>query len=145
MLQEIFEYPFLIRILNKLLDNKSKLNLITTNKLIFEKKLKFTIDKLIENPERYQNCWFYDCLTNILIKEKIKLPLYVTHLTFGWYFNQNIEGCIPNSVTHLTFGFGFNQKIEGCIPNSVTHLTLKNKHFYEINKQHILSSIIVTF
>ena len=57
---------------------------------------------------------------------KYTVPNSVTHLTFGYYFNQNINDCIPNSVTHLTFGDWFNQDIRGCIPDSVTHLTFGN-------------------
>ena len=164
MLQEIFGYPFLIRIFNKLLDDKSKLNLISINKNINQKRTKFTFDKLIVCDEKYQNCWFYDYLTNVIIKnKKVKLPNSVTHLTFRYYFNQNIEGCIPNSVTNLTFGYYFNQNIQNCIPSSVTHLTLGwnfnqniqncipssakavthltfgNKEFYKRNKQYISS------
>ncbi|AEX61323.1 putative F-box and FNIP repeat-containing protein [Megavirus courdo7] len=58
----------------------------------------------------------------IIIKDCI--PNSVTHLTFGYNFNQDIRGCIPNSVTHLKFGQGFNQDIKDYIPNSVTHLFL---------------------
>ena len=47
----------------------------------------------------------------------------VTHLTFGDYFDQPIDSCIPGFVTHLTFGCYFNKPINGCIPDSVTHLT----------------------
>ncbi|AGD92011.1 putative F-box and FNIP repeat-containing protein [Megavirus lba] len=84
------------------------------------------------------NIWFYGVYDYKLIKElpylerfkyveyesnsKI-IPNYVTHLTFGYYFNKNIKDCIPNSVTHLTFGKNFNKNIRECIPNSVTHLT----------------------
>jgi len=65
---------------------------------------------------------------------------FLTHITFGYSFNQPFEHCIPNSVTHLTFGYSFNQplkysttcvtlgifyhQVTRCyIPNSVTHLT----------------------
>jgi len=47
----------------------------------------------------------------------------ITSLTFGEYFDNDIDH-IPNSVTHLDFGFNFNKNIiDNCIPNSVTHLT----------------------
>ena len=63
-----------------------------------------------------------------------KLPISVTHLTFGHYFDQSIEKGIPNSVTHLTFGWRFNQSIEKGIPNSVTHLTFENNFNQSIEK-----------
>ena len=38
------------------------------------------------------------------------IPNLVTHLTFGYLFNQPLEkDDIPNTVTHLTFGYMFNQ------------------------------------
>ncbi|ANB50249.1 hypothetical protein [Powai lake megavirus] len=52
--------------------------------------------------------------------------------------------CIPNNVTHLTFGWGFNQKIKDRIPDSVTHLTL-NKYFYEWKKKYIRENIQIHF
>ena len=55
------------------------------------------------------------------------IPNSVTHLIFGYYFNQPLlPNIIPNNVTHLTFGENFNQQLlPNCIPNSVTHLTFK--------------------
>src|SRR5581483_2897388 len=46
----------------------------------------------------------------------------ITNLSFGWDFDEDIKGAIPNSVTYLKFGVSFNQNIKGAIPNSVTHL-----------------------
>src|SRR5579872_4413206 len=69
--------------------------------------------------------FYYDMFTNVYVINNNaykSLPKAITHLTFGWEFNQNIRDCIPNSVTHLTFGNDFNQDIKDCIPNSVTHL-----------------------
>ena len=70
-----------------------------------------------------------------------KISNYDTHLTFGYWFNQDIKGCIPTSVTHLTFGYRFSQDIKECIPNTVrcdqqgvpnniTHLTLPKGYSY---------------
>jgi len=64
----------------------------------------------------------------------------ITHLTFGYKFNQPIKGCIPKSVTHLTFGYNFNQSIKGCIPKSVTHLTFDYK-FNQLIKGCIPNSV----
>ena len=79
-------------------------------------------------------------MANLTIKDNNKLkegdiPNSVTHLTFGWQFNQELkEGDIPNSVTHLTFGDNFNQELkEGDIPNSVIHLTFGWKFNQELN------------
>ena len=71
---------------------------------------------------------------------KDRIPNSVTHLTFGCCFNQEINNCIPNSVTHLTFGNCFNQEIKNCIPNSTTHLTFGN-HFNRKIKNCISTSV----
>ena len=39
------------------------------------------------------------------------IPKNVTHLTFGYDFNQFLKvGVIPNNVTHLTYGLGLYEK-----------------------------------
>jgi len=53
-----------------------------------------------------------------------KIPLSVTHLTFGACFNKSIKDNIPPSVTHLKFGEHFNQTIDDSIPLSVIEITL---------------------
>jgi hypothetical protein len=58
--------------------------------------------------------------------EHFSIPTSVTHLKFGWGFDQPlVNGIIPESVTHLTFGWAWFDKnlVNGSIPNSVTHLT----------------------
>ena len=123
MLQEIFEYPFLIRILDKIFVDKEKIILISLNKFFNSKRTKFTFQKTIKITEEDKNKWFYDCLTNIKASQILKFPKSITHLKLSHCFNENIEGCIPNSVTHLTFGYYFNQTVKDGIPSSVTHLT----------------------
>ena len=143
MLLDVTNYPFLIRILNNLLNDKDKIKIISLNKYLNNKRTKFTYDKQIKIKDNDQYEWYYDCLTNIFVNEIFRfpkslksltfgnhfnksigniIPNSVTNLIFGWKFNQNVYECIPNSVTHLTFGFEFNKNIEGCIPNSVTNL-----------------------
>jgi hypothetical protein len=39
------------------------------------------------------------------------LPSSITHLTFGKFFNQEVNK-LPSSITHLTFGDEFSQKVE---------------------------------
>ena len=153
MLNEIFEYPFLLKIFNSLLFDKEKINLFHVSKFIYEKKHKFTFEDEYFCDEKYKNEWFFNCLTNIRIKkifefpkfvtklkfddycgdilkthsgEVIKLPSTITHLTFGHHFNESIEGCDLNGITHLTFGNRFNKSIYDSIPYSVTHLTFGN-------------------
>ena len=146
MLQEIFEYPFLVRILNKTFNDNDKIKLISLNKFLNSKRTKFTYDKRIfinltvkETIDcwtsirdglaqitgiHHRDGWYYNCLTNITTGDIFKFPDSITNLSFSCYFDQPILNCIPNSVTHLTLGDYFNQPILNCIPNSVTHLTL---------------------
>ena len=51
------------------------------------------------------------------------LPSTLTHLKFGYYFNQNIENILPPNLKQLTFGYTFNQPVKNLLPNGLTHLT----------------------
>ena len=48
------------------------------------------------------------------------IPKYLTHLTFGYYFNQSVDN-LPRNLTHLTFGDCFNQSVDN-LPSTLTHL-----------------------
>jgi hypothetical protein len=49
------------------------------------------------------------------------LPKSLTHLTFGFYFNQKVDK-LPETLTQLCFDTYFNQPIDN-LPKSLTHLT----------------------
>ena len=49
------------------------------------------------------------------------VPASVTHMTFGWGFNQPITA-LPPSLTHLVFGDNFNHRVDS-LPSSLTSLT----------------------
>ena len=53
------------------------------------------------------------------------LPQSLTHLAFGPRFNRDVgRGALPENLTHLTFGYRFNQDVSrGALPQSLTHLT----------------------
>ena len=53
----------------------------------------------------------FDKFTNVIVKNKVKLPMNVTHLTFDDEFNESVLGYVPHTVTHLTFGKKFDQDI----------------------------------
>ena len=50
------------------------------------------------------------------------MPQNITHLTFGYSFNQQI--IVPQNVTHLTIYKNFNKKI--IIPNHI--IIIKKKY-----------------
>ncbi len=45
----------------------------------------------------------------------------LTHITFSDAFDQPVDGLLPSSITHLTFGYNFNQLVDD-LPPSITHL-----------------------
>ena len=127
MLQELFEYPFLIRILNKIFTDNDKIKIIELNKILNDKRTKFTYDKQITLKDNDQYKWYYDCLKNVYISEdlpRFPLPKSTKRLIFDIYYNQNVENYIPNSVKCINFGWNFNQSLENCIPKSVKYLRL---------------------
>ena len=68
-------------------------------KLFINNSIKYNI---IEKKEDTKNSVIY---FNDITIEKGDIPNSVTHLTFGYKFNQILyKECIPNSVTHLNFG-----------------------------------------
>ena len=164
MLEELFEYPFIIKILNKILNDEDKIKIISSSKCLLDKKLKLRFNDKIEISQDDCDKWYYDCLININVKKIFKFPKHVehlsfndyvesfvdfkkgcipnsvTHLIFSQHFDQNVEVCIPNSVTHLSFGFHFNQPVRGGIPNSVIHLSFGN-YFDQTIKDGIPNSV----
>ncbi len=54
------------------------------------------------------------------------LPKYLTHLTFGYYFNNIIE-CLPETLIYLTFGNNFSQNICRILPHGLLYLYLGTK------------------
>ena len=53
------------------------------------------------------------------------LPETLQNLTFGWMFNQDLEGVtLPGNLQTLTFGARFNQNLEGVtLPGNLQSLT----------------------
>lgn len=56
-----------------------------------------------------------------------KLPLSITHLCFGYYFNQPLYG-LPSSLVYLRVGVCFDQAIDN-LPSSLRHLHLASECF----------------
>ena len=45
---------------------------------------------------------YFDNFINVRCDDIQVFPVHLKYLTFGFDFNQDIKGAIPNSVTHLT-------------------------------------------
>lgn len=123
MLQDLFECSFFIKIMNKLLFDQDKINIISTNKFLNSIRTKFTYDKGIHLCE-FRDVWYYDCLTIISTCNVFKFPKSLKSLIFTNHFNKNVKGFIPDSVTYLKFGFNFRKNLEGCLPDSIIYLFL---------------------
>lgn len=92
--------------------------------------------------------WFNNSLENVLPKTLTHLTFgdyfdkqlndtisdsTLTHLTFGSSFDKSLKGVLPNTLKQLTLGACFNQTLENVLPITLTHLTLgyKFNHFLE--------------
>lgn len=162
----IFEYLFIFRELNKYLTDKDKLNLISTNKFLNNKRTKFTYNKRFWVDKLYEKEWFYDRLTNVAaagVPIKFGFPKSVTELYLDFEFpkdlsylnlaSQNIKMnlyleflfnqiIIPNSVKYLEFGNDFNKKLINKIPNSVE--TLIFGHSFDQNIENYIPDSVIT-
>jgi hypothetical protein len=61
---------------------------------------------------------------------------YLTHLTLGDSFNQEINN-LPENILYLSFGNSFNQNIDNIwlkLSNNLTHLILGDSFNQNINK-----------
>ena len=75
--------------------------------------------EISEEVKKLQFCIeFNECIDGLI-------PDCVTHLEFGFYFNQPVNN-LPNSITHLNFGYCFNQSVNN-LPSSITHLEIGGK------------------
>ena len=141
MLEEIFEYPFLIKIFNSLLTDKEKINIISVNKYINQNKykLKFYEQKHCR-PSDWKR-WYFDCLTKIEISVLFKLPQLITHLKINEIIEIVEKEDIPESVTHYHVKNKGKFKIsEIFIPRFCTHLYIKNfscQHHLTKNVTHL--------
>lgn len=150
MIENIFSYPFLVRIFDKLLSDNDKLNLFTVSKYLFKNRTKFKFYEFYSCNKKDSNKWYYDCLINIKIKEVFKFPKNLTHLSFDYSFNEPIDDLIkysPDTLTHLIFGHDFNQKIDNLIPNSIVYLEFGwnfNRSLKTLINLPLLSTLILS-
>ena len=167
VIEEMFDYPFLLRIFNKILTTRQKLNLIC-NKRILKNRTKFLFHDEIVTFQK-ENEWYFDCLTNPILKlgfKNIKLPKSPTHLTIQYYNYYKIKNInIPNTVVYLRIGSfcsyknifdstfeeqipKFIKRIEFSetllnlkIPNWITHLKFGDSFNEKIAKNAIPNSV----
>ena len=109
------------------LPTKNKLNLLSISKFYYNLTKRISFDETV-NLNKIFGLQYFNNFSNIITDSiPYVTPKNMTHLTFGFSFNQPIANTIPNNVTHLTFGWKFNKSITNIIPNSVTHLTFIGK------------------
>ena len=99
----------------------------------FNQKL---IPDILEFLSKHQKIKFGDDFNQLVDN----LPNFLTHLKFGWNFDQPVTyqtessqngkspTLLPNSLTHLKFGKDFNQAVDN-LPESLTHLELEQFSF----------------
>ena len=115
MIEEIFEYPFLMRIFNNLLTNNEKIKLIQLSSSIKSQRHKLKFNERFELTRKDFNTWYYDLLTDIYIGQNLSkdelnyvlnnFPKYMDRLEFGFYFNEIINFTIPSSEKDIRISF----------------------------------------
>ena len=70
---------------------------------------------------------FNEPLTNVVF------PVGIQKIRLSYYFNQYVNNLLPNSLTHLTFGWHFDQDVSK-LPNSITHLTFGHHFDQDVSK-----------
>eukprot|EP00434_Breviolum_minutum_P004217 symbB.v1.2.003716.t1/scaffold209.1/size267950/14 len=76
-------------------------------------------------PESLRRLSFCDSFNQSL--EGVNLPDHLQSLTFGYFFNQSLDGStnLPESLQSLSFSDSFNQSLEGVnLPDSLQSLSL---------------------
>ena len=112
----------IIWLICEFMDDKSKVNFTSVSNSFIPFKNKIFYDDMI-SYNKIEKLYYFNRFRNVYVETMVKFPKFITNLTFGYFFDQDIKGAIPNSVTHLTFGDCFNQDIKEAIPGLVTHLT----------------------
>lgn len=112
------------RLTFRLIFNKSRVDYFSSlNCLLFGQEFNQTIDSL---GQRFT--------------QPIKvLPPRLTHLDFGTYFNQSVDGYLPSTLVELIFVFVFNHPIN-IIPPSLETLQLGAS--YTCKRSHLYSSVL---
>ncbi len=83
----------------------------------------YNLIKELTDDHVNKNLDYFNCKSNPLIKlhypfdiKPTSYPKTLTHLTFGWVFNQPIDN-LPKKLTYLRLGSGFNQPIDNLPTN----------------------------
>src|SRR5258706_15442303 len=82
------------------LDDNDKINFLSTQKDFDKLKDSIYYENII-HYDKIKKLHYTQRFINLIVSYPILIHQFVTHLTFGRYFTQNIKDCIPPSVTHL--------------------------------------------
>lgn len=139
LVDDIFEYPFLVRIFNGLLSDQDKFSLIETSKILNNNKHKIRFNEIYKLSSKHRKFWYFNCLTKIKVNCEFKFPETVTHVYFTEKFNKSLKA-IPENVNCLKFSNVFNGSLE-LLPNSIMSLDLYSSSFnimsYEQFPKHL--------
>jgi len=126
---------------NFIQSDKDKYHVMLTCKELSTMNIFF--NQLINIYQIIKLTWF-NKFTNVLVDNDLtKLPRFITHLTIGHKeMYAPISGNIPSTVTHLKFGWDFDQPIDNLIPSSVTALGIYTK-IYEMRCISYITYIFV--
>lgn len=138
LLEKIFEINYLIRILNKLLNDEDKKNLLVMYDFVYLKRRMLSLKRIYDYKKEDRYLIYCDCLQNIRVTEFIKYPKFIKSLTFNVEyitdqkvledFEKNFYYYIPESITKLHFQNQFYANIKS-LNFKLKSLTLPKNYF----------------
>lgn len=128
-------------VLSDFLNDTDALNFLKIDKLTYKGIKKYCYKITVYHEKTIENNKINFIIKKIFLYDKIPDLSFVnklTHLSFGKYFNQNIDN-LPQSLTHLTFDTCFDQKIDN-LPKSLIYLELGQ--FFDQNCDNLPENLI---
>lgn len=129
MLEYVLTYKIGVKIL-KYLNVKDVFNSSATSKVLRNKLFTHALDNYTFNEGIIE--FYYDRVKKLCTKDLsiINKCTSLTHLTFGLYFNQEVNNLgLPQNLVHLEFGLYFNQELND-LPQNLIHLEF-GYYFYQ--------------
>lgn len=131
-------YADIIILICSYLNDKKKLCFLSSNAYLHKIKNNIIFNDKHLLSKKIMSLSYYNNFTHLIFKRMPlsclnTMPKNIKKITFGRYFNKDINDKIPDTVTHLIFGSRYTQPIRN-IPLSVTHLTLNDKFYSYIPK-----------
>lgn len=139
MLEYVLTYKIGVNIL-KYLNLKDVFNSSATSKVLRNKLFTHALDNYTFNEGIIE--FYYDRVKKLCTKDLSIINKFtsLTHLTFGLYFNQELND-LPQNLVHLEFRLYFNQELND-LPQSITHLAFGYYFNQKVDKNNLPQNLI---